>query len=89
MLVDVNGLSAARHGEDFAKWRREKMSDLEFLDDLARKKGVVLMYGPGFEAPEGNVRVSLANLNKEDYVEIARRLNELLDEHYQQYEAEH
>lgn len=86
VLVDINGLSAARHGEDFAKWRREKMSDLDFLDDLARKKGVVLMYGPGFEAPEGNVRVSLANLNKEDYVEIARRLNELLDEYHQQYE---
>ena len=89
VLVDINGLSAARHGEDFAKWRREKMSDLDFLDDLARKKGVVLMYGPGFEAPEGNVRVSLANLNKEDYIEIARRLNEPLDEYHQQYELGH
>ena len=86
VLVDINELSVARHGEDFAKWRSEQMTDLDFLGDLATKKGVVLMYGPGFEAPEDSVRVSLANLNKEDYVEIARRLNELLDEYHQQYE---
>ena len=89
VLVDINELSIARHGEDFAKWRSEQMTDLDFLGDLATKKGVVLMYGPGFEAPEDSVRVSLANLNKEDYVEIARRVNELLDEYHQQYEAGH
>ena len=46
------------------------------------------MYGPGFSAPEGTVRVSLANLNAEDYTEIARRLLELLDDYYAEYEAE-
>lgn len=60
---------------------------MRLLDDLATKKGVVLMYGPGFDAPEGCVRVSLANLNKEDYVEIAQRMNELFDEYYEEYEA--
>jgi aspartate/methionine/tyrosine aminotransferase len=45
------------------------------------------MYGPGFDAPEGFVRISLANLNKEDYVEIARRLNELLDSYYATYQS--
>ena len=47
-----------------------------------------LMYGPGFNAPEGTVRISLANLNAEDYVEIARRLFELLDDYYAEYESE-
>jgi aspartate/methionine/tyrosine aminotransferase len=42
---------------------------------------VVLMYGPGFDAPVGTVRVSLVNLNTEDYEEIARRLFKLLDEY--------
>ena len=60
---------------------------MRLLDDLATKKGVVLMYGSGFDAPEGCVRVSLANLNKEDYVEIAQRMNELFDEYYEEYEA--
>ena len=46
------------------------------------------MYGPGFSAPEGTVRISLANLNSEDYAEIGRRLFELLDEYYEEYEEE-
>jgi aspartate 4-decarboxylase len=45
------------------------------------------MYGPGFDAPEGTVRISLANLNEEDYVEIARRLFELLDDYYSEYKT--
>ena len=87
-LIDINELCNARFGDDFTKWLNEQMTDLEFLNDLAAKKGVVLMYGPGFEAPEGNVRVSLANLDKDDYTEIARRLNELLDEYHLLYEQE-
>ena len=39
------------------------------------------MYSLGFSAPDGMVRISLANLNTEDYREIARRLFELLDEY--------
>ncbi|MDO4538553.1 MAG: hypothetical protein Q4B54_10365 [Coriobacteriales bacterium] len=60
------------------------MEDIQFLNDLASKLGVVLMYGPGFEAPEGSVRVSLANNDAEDYTEIARRIFELLDSYYEQ-----
>ena len=87
-IVDINSLIEQRYGTDFAAWKKESVTDIEFLDDLAKKKGVVLMYGPGFEAPEGCVRVSLANLNQDDYVEIARRLSELLDEYHTQYEQE-
>lgn len=56
--------------------------EIDLSNDLAGRKGVVLMYGPGFSAPDGTVRVSLANLNTEDYAQIARRLFELLDEYY-------
>ena len=87
-IVDIDGLVEQRYGADFAQWKRESMTDVEFLDDLAKKKGVVLMYGPGFDAPQGCVRVSLANLNKDDYVEIARRLDELLEEYRAEYEEE-
>jgi hypothetical protein len=34
------------------------------------------------------VRISLANLNKDDYVEIARRMGELMDEYYARFEDE-
>lgn len=87
-LVDVDALASSRYGEDFAQWLKESRTEIDFLNDLAAKKGVVLMYGPGFSAPEGTVRISLANLNAEDYVEIARRLFELLDEYWAEYDAE-
>lgn len=87
-LVDVLDLAATRHEEDFAEWLKEERTEIDFLNDLAEKEGVVLMYGPGFSAPEGTVRISLANLNEEDYVEIARRLFELLDEYYEEYDRE-
>ena len=85
-LVDVYALAEAEYGAEFLAWLREERTQIEFLNDLASRKGVVLMYGPGFSAPEGTVRISLANLNTEDYVEIARRLFELLDEYYAESE---
>ena len=87
-LVDVPGLAESRYGEDFAEWLLESRTEIDFLNDLAARKGVVLMYGPGFSAPEGTVRISLANLNAEDYTEIARRLFELLDEYYAEFESD-
>lgn len=87
-LVDIRALVARHYGEDYAAAWEEGISDLDFLYELAEKKGVVLMYGPGFEAPKGCVRISLANLNAEDYTEIARRIKELLDEQHAAYEED-
>ena len=86
-LVDINALITDKYGEEFAQWKKDNISDIDLLNDLAGKKGVVLMYGPGFDAPEGNVRISLANLNSEDYKEIASRLMELLEEYYEEFES--
>ena len=86
-LVDVYALAEANYGPDFLGWLRAEKTQIDFLNDLAARKGVVLMYGPGFSAPEGTVRISLANLNEEDYMEIARRLFELLDEYYAESEV--
>ena len=85
-LIDVYGLVEQEYGPEFLQWLKAEKTEIDFLNDLAGRKGVVLMYGPGFSAPDGTVRVSLANLNTEDYVEIARRLFELLDEYYAESE---
>ena len=87
-LVDVNEVIKKNYDEDFANWKIANKSDIQFLNDLAKKKGVVLMYGPGFDAQPGTVRISLANNNAEDYKELARRLFELLDEYHAEYVAE-
>ncbi len=80
-LVDVYALVEAEYGGELLQWLQAEKTEIDFLSDLAARKGVVLMYGPGFSAPAGTVRISLANLNTEDYLEIARRLFELLDEY--------
>ncbi len=85
-LVDVKKIATGLYDQDFAEWMLTSRTEVEFLNELAKKKGVVLMYGPGFDAEYGTVRVSLANLNTEDYKEIARRLLELLEEYYAEYE---
>lgn len=85
-LIDVYGLVEREYGPEFLQWLKAEKAEIDFLNDLAGRKGVVLMYGPGFSAPDGTVRISLANLNTEDYVEITRRLFELLDEYYAESE---
>ena len=87
-LIDVNALITKKYGDDVTEWKKANISDLDFLNDLASVEGVVLMYGPGFDAPEGSVRISLANLNTEDYVEIARRSMALLDTYSAEYLGE-
>ena len=85
-LVNILDVTSMRYGEEFTEWLTENKTEIDFLNDLASRKGVVLMYGPGFSAVEGTVRISLANLNVEDYEEIAGRLFELLDEYYEESE---
>lgn len=87
-LLNLRALVKKHYGKDFVKWLSKNRTDLDILNDLAEKKGVVLMYGPGFSAPKGTVRISLANLNVGDYAEIADRLIELMDEYYKEYEEE-
>ncbi len=82
-VIDMQELIKKHYDDKFAEWMNTNVSNLDFLNDLAKEKGVVLMYGPGFDAPEDTVRVSLANLDKEDYVELASRIYELLDEYYE------
>lgn len=45
------------------------------------------MDGHGFDAPEWSVRVSLANLNADDYIAIGQRLSAMLDEYAEVWKA--
>ena len=80
-IIDLYSLVKNKYGDKYLDWFMNIKTDLGFLDELAERKGVVMMYGPGFDAPHGTARISLANLNEEDYVELAKRMYELLDEY--------
>ena len=79
--IDIPQLAEKRFGADFAKWLKSTHEPIDFVWNLADKKGVVLMDGGGFAAPEMSVRVSLANLFKNDYVKIGKAISELLAEY--------
>lgn len=68
-----------KYGEGFERYLKTHRTALEFLFDLAHHYGIVLLNGDGFEGPAWSIRVSLANLKDEDYTQIGRALNALLE----------
>lgn len=70
-----------KYGASFATYLENERSVLEFLFDLSHRYGIVLLNGSGFEGPAWSIRVSLANLNEQDYQQIGQAINELFDEY--------
>lgn len=64
-------------GEEFDAYVREHHDPLELVIGLARRFGTVLLNGSGFDGPPWSARVSLANLDVEDYEIIGRNLREI------------
>ncbi len=85
--VDIRKLARERHGEEFGKWLESAHEPIDFVWRLAEEYGIVLMDGGGFDAPEMSVRVSLANLFKDDYDNIGRGISALLEEYKKEWEA--
>lgn len=73
--------AALKHGKDFAKYLQDERNPLEFLFELARRYRIILLNGDGFEGPKWSIRVSLANLDDEQYSLIGKAINELFDEY--------
>lgn len=86
--IDIPQLAHERHGEDFSNWLRTRHEPIDFVWRLAEEKGIVLMDGGGFDAPEMSVRVSLANLFKEDYAKIGKGISDLLEEYRHEWETD-
>lgn len=74
-----------KYGESFAHYLQTERHVLDFLFDLSQRYGIVLLNGSGFEGPEWSIRVSLANLDDEDYQKIGRAINELFDEYAKEW----
>ncbi|MDF3884858.1 bifunctional aspartate transaminase/aspartate 4-decarboxylase [Cupriavidus basilensis] len=72
-------------GPDFVKWLLDSIQPHELLFRLAEEAGVVLLPGKGFGTRHPSGRVSLANLNEEDYVKIGRCVRKLRDEYLERY----
>jgi len=60
---------------------------VDFLFRVAEKSSVVLMDGGGFGGPKWSIRVSLANLNDEDYAQIGNFMRKSAEEYVNAWKA--
>ena len=65
----------------FFDYLKANYRPVDILYRLAEQSAIVLLNGEGFLAPKWSIRVSLANLNNEDYLLIGKELKKVLDEY--------
>lgn len=77
--ADLDLAAWGRHtfGEEFLDYVAAHHDPLDIVLELAKRHGTVLLNGSGFNGPPWSARVSLANLDAEDYVAIGRDLREI------------
>ncbi len=82
-VIDVPKLAEKIYGSEFSNWLLKTHEPIDFVWNLAKKKGVVLMDGGGFSAPPMSIRVSLANLKTSDYKIVGKAIKDLLIEYHE------
>jgi aspartate 4-decarboxylase len=75
------------YGQAFVDYLQSTYNPLDIVFRLARETSSVVLNGGGFDAPEWSVRVSLANLNEEDYAHIGKCLRQILTEYAEAWKA--
>jgi aspartate 4-decarboxylase len=76
--LDLDVWGRAVFGDDFAAYAEAHHQPLDIVLSLARQHGTVLLNGSGFSGPPWSVRISLANLDADDYATIGRDLKEIV-----------
>jgi aspartate 4-decarboxylase len=86
IVIDITKVAdGLMGGTDFGNYLRQNRDPLEFLLQLAKRYGTVLLPAVGFAGPFWGVRVSLANLDTADYGPIGENLRSLIDEYYEDF----
>jgi len=77
--LDLEAWGKAMFGDDFTDYVSAHHDPLEIVMALARRRGSVLLNGSGFDGPPWAARVSLANLDADDYLDIGRDMKALAE----------
>ena len=67
------------YGEDFVEYLKYNYSPLDIVFRLATETSLVVLNGGGFDGPEWSIRVSLANLDEQDYRTIGKYIRNVLE----------
>lgn len=85
--IDMMVWAKKLHGQEFADYIDKTYSPLAFVFRLASETGCVVLNGDGFDGPRWSIRVSLANLNEDDYVRLGKNIRMVLDQFAQDWQA--
>jgi aspartate 4-decarboxylase len=72
--IDLEAWARKAGGDEFMRYVETHREPLDVVIGLARNYGMVLLNGSGFAGPAWSVRISLANLDADDYATIGRNL---------------
>ncbi|MCC8034636.1 MAG: bifunctional aspartate transaminase/aspartate 4-decarboxylase [Rikenellaceae bacterium] len=85
---DIQDWAVTNYGQDFFDWLQKNFEPVDMVFRLSERCAVVLLNGGGFAGPEWSIRVSLANLDDEDYSRIGRIVSNTLAEYVETWQRE-
>lgn len=78
---DLMEWALKNHGKEFGAFLEKNFEPVDIVFRLAEQSSIVLLNGGGFAGPEWSVRVSLANLEDDDYLVIGQKLSETMQDY--------
>ncbi|MDR3059121.1 MAG: aspartate 4-decarboxylase [Prevotella sp.] len=85
--IDIHEWAMKNYGKEFVQFLEKNFEPVDIVFRLAEKSSIVLLNGGGFAGPEWSVRVSLANLEDEDYSVIGKELSETMQDYVEAWES--
>ncbi len=85
--IDLMVWARKLYGQEFADYIDKTYSPLAAVFRIASETGAVVLNGDGFDGPRWSVRVSLANLNEDDYVKIGKYIRQILEQFATEWKA--
>lgn len=85
--LDLEAWGRRMIGDEFVAYFEAHEHPIDIVLGLAKRHGTVLLGGGGFEGPSWSVRISLANLDADDYLAIGRDLHEIATAEIQRWRA--
>lgn len=85
--IDIYEWAMKNYGKEFIAFLEKNFEPVDIVFRLAEKSSIVLLNGGGFAGPEWSVRVSLANLEDDDYKIIGHKLAETMQEYVEDWKS--
>lgn len=76
--IDLAVWGRIAFGDEFGAFVAAHHDPLDIVIALAKRSGTVLLNGSGFDGPPWSVRISLANLDADEYEAIGKDLKDLM-----------